>query len=350
MPLSAVTVAKQIVRSSLSIGLYFVMGVSGLVWGILLSELTAALLLAWAVRQELFVPTPSYPILKMLRRSIGYGAEGLVRYVAMQSDMFLVSVMFGPTTLAYYFMARNLVDKLGLVRNSLGRVLVPYLSAAYSRGSESFGHVISKSLDAFSVLVLPSCLLFAASAYWVLNVLGAEKYLAATLPAVVLSINLAIVSYQMVFAQAVFVCGRQTARLTILTVQSAAMLLGLGGLYLVWPDPSGVPLSRLFGAIPSLIVGVRMLKSYGRFSFDLGLFWAGLAAGAAGSALLVLGQLMYYHILLVPAYVAVGLGVSTWVFVNLADERRVHDLAGGSAKPIERFVRLVFRVLTVSKR
>lgn len=344
VPLSIVVTSKQIFRSVAVISLYFLFGAHGLVLGIVLSELGSFLALLYIVRDGLFVKTSSYPLLKMLSASIGYYVEGYVRYITVRSDTLLVSVLFGPAELAYYFMARNLADKVVAFRDGISQVMVPYLARASAMGAADFQRVVNRCVGAFSVVLLPAAVMLCSGSYWLLDLFSSGRYIASTWSTVLLTVNLTLTAYMAVFSQAVYVRGAQTERLRILLVQSVGMMGGLLAISLVWQNYNIVAASRLCGTIPALAYGHHRLMSVDRFRLSSGATAAMLKAGLAASVVAVGGQLFYYSLWAGPIWLAAGAAVGVMAFANLSEKSEVEALLMGTPPFLVTALAAMYRV------
>ncbi len=349
VPLSRILMAKQLFRSLAVIGLYFVFGAYGLVLGVLLAELGSFVALLRVVRGAVFRRSRTFPVIEMIRSSLGYYAEGYVRYVTMRSDTLLVSLFFGPNELAFYYMAKNLADKMIAFRDGISQVMVPYLARAAATSVGELARVVNRSLGAFSVTLAPPTLLLCVGSFWLLDLFSGDKYLASTPSTILLTLNLALAGYMAVFGQAIYVRGEQTERLRMLIVQSGGMLVGLALLYFVYPHYNVVAISRLCGTAPALFFAYHRLMGMGRFRLELGPTLVIVAASLAGALFAVGGQWLHYSLWSAPLWIAGSTLVAALVFANAGDPAQFDALLKGTPRPVVAGVALLYRLFRIRR-
>jgi len=279
----------------------------------------------------------------MLKESVAYYLEGYVRFVSQQSDTFLVSMMFDPVALAYYFMARNLASKLSIFRDSITSVLAPYMSRASSKGTKDLELVMNKSVNALSLSIVPPGIFLGASAFWILNIFSGDKYLISAASVSILCAYLIIFSFQAVLVQAIFVHGGKSERLRVLIIQSIGFITSLYVLHLFWQNFNIIALSRLFGLIPAFIFAIYLLSKHGKFTIDLSLLKTVILSCLSGTVIIVFFEYFYYNIFSAPFVVMLSLAISQLIFFNISDENSVRKLIVGTAPIIEKTINYFYK-------
>jgi len=340
---NALSSVNEISRTLASIGFYFLFGPVGLLSGILLVQTILLTLLFFNFRNTIFAPSKCYPISSLLKESGAYYLEGYVRFISQRSDTFLVSMMFDPISLAYYFMARNLAGKLAIFRDSVTNVLAPYMSRASSKGVKNLELVMNKSVNALSCAIVPPGIFLGVSSFWILNIFSGDKYLISTASVAIICVYLIFFSFQAVLVQALFVHGGQTERLQVLIVQSIGMLVSLYVLYRLWPNFNIIAISRLLGLIPAFFFALYLLSKHGKFTIDLSLLKTITTSCLLGAVVVIFFQYFFYNIFITPIILMLSLTISLFVFLNISNEHAIKKLFTGATPMIIRIINFSYK-------
>jgi len=349
IPLGVIASIKSVAQNILVIGLYFMLGRKGLILGISIVEIISFIVMLIMFRSSIFVSAQMYPIAQILKESIGFYFEGYIRYLANYSDKLLVSMFFGPASLGYYSMAKNLAFKIAAIRDTMVSVMVPYLARASTDTNGSVDKIINKTIAAFSITILPISLVFAGACYWILNVFGGDNYLDSTFSAILLCLFMPISAYQVIYGQALYVCGKQTDRLIVLVIQSVAMLVSLFLMASVYSNFNTIALSRLFGVVISFFFAKKMFKRYGQGYHDWGIFIKAIASVAIGSIVIIAGYILYYDIFIMPLFLLAGAAIIVFVFVNITERSSIISLFDGSFDIVLRIAERSYDMFRVRK-
>lgn len=122
--------------------------------------------------------------------------QALAGQLQRRIDVLLVAgVLDDPAALAYYAIARGLVDQLEVVPNAMGQVVFREVAG---RGAESAAQLVAVSLRTSMALVTPAALALAAFAPWLLPLLYGSQYGASLQPLLaLLPGGLALVVFRM---------------------------------------------------------------------------------------------------------------------------------------------------------
>lgn len=312
----------RISQRVLGIALFFIWGIRGLIIGFNLGIAIGVIMSIYFLRRYLFTRFRWYPIKELLKFSFPYYIEGYLHYFRNQGDQLIVGAFLSPAHLSAYYIARRLFDNLDIFRISIDQTITPALSKLSSSGAKRVEESFTKISILFPYFVIPLCFLAASLSFAFVNLAGGEKYLNATIPAIILCFTLLLYFFMIPLSRSIFVLGNPVERLKITAIHSFLILLflilltrNLGIL--------GVALSRLLAVIVTLIYAYFALRKLMVIKFDSKAVTNSLFASMVMASIISFAQIIYYKLYLVPLYAAIGILVFFFLFVKML---RKHEL------------------------
>ncbi len=310
--LSIAKVVSNIPARMLALFLYFFFGMKGYISALILGQGMAALLMVYYLRDFIFSRSGQYSLKELISYSSPYYGGDLLRFSYRQADQLIIGVFLMPEQLATYFVARRFFGYLVLYTDALLRPIVPKISALKAKGSQAIEKAFNRTSRYLSFSLIPASFLVASLAYPLLHIYGGNKYLSAAPILSILSLTAIAYGIYSAYGMNVYIMGRPIKRFE---QEGVAGVLNVGlGLSLV------VPLSILGPAIGgalslsgAALFSRHLLKKLINARFDVAALKQTLLASGVMSGLILICQLLYYDLRLVPCY-ALG-GVLLYLFL-----------------------------------
>lgn len=248
--MSVASMVVSLGRVLFVLGLYKLLGPTGIVAGLTLATGLGCLLSVWAIRAELKENiSESYPFLSIFKLSWPFYMESYVMYLRSQGDQLAVTTLLGAEALAFYYVARRLYDMLKVLSDSIDSALIPALSQFSLKNRKDFSVWWHDFFLNGLSLSVPVAFLTAACVPFYVALIGWEKYQDAIFPAVILCLAFIVdIIKGVVLNRTIFVLCPPVKRLKITSIETTVMLpmLIVGALTM---GATGVALAYLVSGI-----------------------------------------------------------------------------------------------------
>jgi len=297
----------------LAFTLFFAFGIKGYIFGLIMGQGLVILFSIYYLRDCIFLKSGLHPIGKLVRYSLPYCGDGFVRFGSMQADQLIIGVFLRPELLATYYVARRFFDYLHLYVDALLGPIVPKIAELKAQGKEVIQRAFTKTSRYLSFSLIPVSLLIASISYPLLRIYGGDKYIGATPVLALLSVAAIAYGLYSVYAINVYILGKPVERFKQESVSSFLnVALGLG---LVIPlNIFGLAIARLFSLSGASLFSRHLLKKLSKVRFDILAFKQTLVASLLMVTVIIIGQLFYYNIFVIPVYVLIGVIVYLFFF------------------------------------
>jgi len=209
--------------------------------------------------------------------------------------------------------------------DGLDDVVLATFSATSSRGIEAISKVFEIVRRLFTYLYVPLCLFFASASFFLIDLLGGPEYQAGTIPLVLLCILLLVRGLFGPHAMGVMTLVTPRARFAVILLQGITALVAMIPLMYLF-GLSGVPAARVIAGIIGGLVSSCILRRLFSFSFDRHVIRVLLLPSLLLLIICLGGQLLFYHRLVVPLYLAMGLAAYAYFFVRLITDSDVKTM------------------------
>jgi len=260
--LSLIGIIKSVIRPIMLITLYYYNGITGFMFGIMISSIMNYGVTRYALRKYLNkkISYKSITAGAIFVNSWPYFLESLVMFMRRQGDQILVSSILGTGMLGVYFVAKRYADLAWVIVTATDTVITPFLSkktkSSPSQFSENF-----RDLFAVGIFVsVPMALAMAVMVPFYIFIMSYEKYSIAIVACVILVFRIIPdILRGVIIGRSVFVwCDPKTRfKFTLLdtVILLPLMYFGahLGGL-------AGVAVAPLLASMVSGFYGVLLLS------------------------------------------------------------------------------------------
>ena len=306
-------VVNDVAGRILALILFFTFGIKGYIFGLIIGQGIVILLSIYYLRDYIFFKSGVHPIGRLVRYSLPYYGDGFVRFGTMQADQLIIGVFFKPELLATYYVARRFFDYLHLYVDALLGPIAPKMAELKAQGKEIIQRAFTKTSRYLSFSLIPVSLLIASISYPLLRVYGGDKYISATPILSLLSIAAIAYGLYSIYAINVYILGKPVERFKQESVSSILnVVLGLG---LVIPlNIFGLAIARLFSLSGASLFSRHLLKKLSKVKFDILALKQTLIASLLMVTVIIIAQLLYYNIFVIPVYVLAGTTVYLFFF------------------------------------
>jgi len=338
--LSIVNVMNNIGGRIFALPLYFVLGIKGYIGGLIFAQALVILYMVYHLKEYLFVKSRLYPVKELVHYSLPYYGDGFVRFGTMQADQLIIGVFLRPELLATYYVARRFFDYLQLYVDGLLGPIVPKIAELKTQGSEIVQRTFTKTSRYLSFSLIPVAILIAAISYPLLRVYGGDKYISAT-PVLAL-LSMAAIAYGLysLYAINVYILGKPVEMFKQEGVSGTLnVVLGLS---LVIPlNIFGLAIARCFSLSGAFLFSRRLLKKLSETKFDILAVRRTLVASLLMATVIVIAQLLYYNIFIIPVYILAGITVYLFFFcrvLNRDDINLIKAFLPGRLLPLVKLI------------
>jgi O-antigen/teichoic acid export membrane protein len=290
----------------LSISLFLIWGIKGLVIGIDISLALGVSFSLYVLRNSLFRKVQGYPVRDLLKFSFPYYAEGFLTFFQGQADQLIVATVLGPPILAAYYVAKRLADSVEIFKEAIDQTLTPALSKVSGLGRTTMERSFRKITTVISYFAVPLGLLAASSSFAFLYVTGKEKYLDGTSISTLLCISVIFTFYMVPVTRCIFVLAKPSDKLRLTAVQSFSFI-GILLLSVNFLGVTGVALGRLTYTVGSLVYALRVLGRIMEVRINGKAIRNSLLASMTMALFVGSIQMLHFDIYIVPIIIAVGL-------------------------------------------
>lgn len=303
--ISIINVIVNVSSRVSSIVLYFIFGLKGYIIGFAWTPVIGIILFLWLLRKWLFVKSSYYSWLKLVKYSLPFYAKGYMRFCLMQFDMLVIGIFLEPATLATYFIARKFSEYIFMISNSFGNPVLIKIAELKNNGLDYVAKIFGRVSRYFSFLFVPLCIGTASTSYFLLNLYGGHKYTDGTFILILLSLGMLMYCLSGPYVMNVYLLGKPKEALKVAAAGGVVNIVFTIGTIFFF-GIAGVAFARLMGYITSFFYGRQLLKKLITAEFDMEALKNSLIASLGMAAVIVILQLIYYNLVIIPLYILAG--------------------------------------------
>jgi len=335
--ISIIKVIGDVLSRVSSISLYFIMGLKGYIIGLAWMPIIGIILYILLLRKLLFVKSGFYPWFKLVMYSLPFYGKGFMRFGLMQLDQIVIGTLLEPKSLATYFMAKRFSNYIYMVVTAIGQPALIKISQLKAKGANRMRAVFSKISRYNCFVFIPLCIGVASISYPLFHLYGGKRYTNGTSILVLLALAMLVYSVMAgVYLRGVFLYGKPVQ---LFAVDGIGCLLNI--LFIVVfvsaLGATGIALASLLAYIGSMFYARYLFKKIIPVQFDKKALKDSLIASFAMAAVIVVLQLIYYNLLIIPLYILVGLITFMLIFsrrLERKDIELVEDFLPGRFKSL----------------
>ncbi len=312
---------SQVLRPSLAVGLYLVIGIEGAIMALSVVPLMAtgaAIISLWPYLRVWGYPhRPRYVVSQALPF---YGAS-LANLGTSRLDYLIVGALTTPTKLAAYYIARKLADYLRLLNISVMEAIEPKLAEQRGQAKPQIEGAFTRCSRYLFLGLLPLHVGLAVTAGPIIALYAGDRYPAAGPILTLLSLVLFVETIASLYRAHIKVFASRW-HLTALDATSGLISVALSAGFVLWIGAIGVPLAQSIAYIAQGTLAIVLIRRVLTLKHDTQAVWvAGLGSGLVGAvALICVGAIPSLWSL--PAAIVLGTGV---YFVTLIGRLNQED-------------------------
>ena len=304
--LSLIRVLNGVFIPLFALSFYFVLNIEGYIIGLICGYMLSSGLIIYYLRDFIFYKSELgfHYVKNLVSYSIPYYLEGFMHY-ATNVDQFVIGIFLLPETLATYYVVRRFFDFLAKYNGVLTEPIVPKIAQIKNQGVEKIRRSFYMTSRYLSLALIPVCFLIASISYPLLQVFGGGKYINGALTLSILALSIIAYGLYSIYAMNVYVLGKPKLRLQQESVNGISNVI----LVFLLIKPLGIigcALANFFSLFISMFFSKHLLKRLVRVKFDTDTLKQTLFASIVMSVIIILGQVIYYNILLILIYVLIG--------------------------------------------
>lgn len=307
-----------------SIGLYFALGLKGYVIGFTWTPIVGIIFYLFILRNYLFVKSTFHPWFDLVKHSLPFYGRGFVRFGSMQFDQLIIGLFLQPAALSTYFIARKFSEYIFMMSSAVGEPILIKISELKNEGLDQSLIVFKKLSRYYSFLFVPICCGVAAISYPLLHLYGGYRYTDGTFILIILSLGMLMYVFRAVYGMNLFIHGKPKEVFKVDGV--GALVNTVFALILIYfVEATGIALAKLLAFTASLFYVRHLLRKIMPVEFDKKGLKGSFIASACMAAVIVVLQLIYYNLLVIPLYILAGL-ITFMVILRPTIERRDIEL------------------------
>jgi O-antigen/teichoic acid export membrane protein len=300
----------------LGICLYLLWGIKGLVMGINIGLAITVFISLYLLKNYIFEKFRLYPLGRLVKFSSPYYIEAYLHYFRNQGDQLIIGAFLNPVSLSTYYIAKRLFESLYVLIEILNQTMTPALSKATSFGRENIEKIFTKISCLFAYFFIPLSFLGASLSYAFANLVGGEKYMSATVPAIIFCFAILLYSFYLIISMFIFVLGKPAQMLKFIAFQSFSVLLFLILLIQTF-GIIGAALSQLIAVSATLIYGYFALRRLMMVNFDARAIINSLLAAMIMVLIISFAQMLYFKLYLIPLYISISILIFFSILVKM---------------------------------
>ena len=318
--ISIIQVVVNVLSRVFSIGLYFVLGLKGYIIGFSWTPIIGIILYLLLLRKWLFVKSGFYPWFKLVKYSLPFYGRGFVRFSLMRLDQFIIGVFLDPTALATYFIAKKFSEYIFMISAAVCNPIRIKISELNKDGLKRISRIFIKISRYYSLVFIPLCFSVAAVSYPLLHLYGGYKYTSGTFILILLSIGMLMYSLAGAYAINILILGKPKE---IFKLDAVGGLLNtvFAVILIYFLKTTGIALAKLIAFTASLFYARYLLRRIIPVQFDTKALKDSLIASFAMAAVIVVLQLIYYNLIIIPLYILAGLITFMLIFSRRLERR-----------------------------
>lgn len=248
-----------ILNASLSICLYFLFGLKGLVLGLVFKEIISAIIAFLFIKDILYIKKIKfYPIKDLLSKSFPFYIESYFIYFIIQGDNWIIASFLGPIPLSIYYVAKRLYNFLYIFYDSFDKVV----TAELAKNIKSPDIVIKKLIKITNLTMqalVPSVLFIISLIPAFIQISSDDKYIESIIPSIILCFTILIQFLWRPINRVLFIINPPITRLKLTLMESFTFIISLF-LFTKILSEIGVALSLFLSNILGGIYAIHILR------------------------------------------------------------------------------------------
>lgn len=318
--LSVVKVSEQISARILSLVLFFVFGVNGVLLGMLLGSIIGFFMYCYYLKSHFRFIKPSFRFIKgLMQYSFPYYIAAWLRFSVMHADKYFVGIFFQPELLAVYYVSHKIIDFVFTVMDSMANSITAKLAQLRVHGQERMESIFSKVFKYYSLIYIPFIGLMIAFARPIVELYGGIKYSNSFPILLILASGLMLAPFAGLLETFVYILGKPAERLKIRLFSGIFNVIGSYILMKLF-GVNGIALSKLFVWVIYTLAGALILKKLLRISIDKDIL---LKVTKLFLPIILVGvfiQVFFYEIYLISIYFIVFILILVLFYVKIIKE------------------------------
>jgi len=315
--MSIITISQTSLKAVLTVALYLLKGIEGLVLGLVLTDIITAAMALYYMRDVLFKGMPRFYSLKKLAKvSMPFYLESYLMYFRAQGDQWIVTAFLGPSSLAIYYIAKRLYGMVLTMFESFDKVITASLSRK-RHNKNAFEDKVSELFPLISYIIFPFIFTLIGLTPFLIDLIAGQKYLEAVFPAIFLFTTILInFFWRPTIGRPIFILRPSMNRFKLTLIESVLLLVSL----LLFTRPfgvTGVASARLVACAITGIYAFFVIKKSIRIKIPIKEVTTSLVASLSICVVILLGQSFYYSYLMVPIYCLSGM-LMFLVIINMS--------------------------------
>ncbi len=324
--ISLINVINEVLSKSLSISLYFILGLEGYIIGLTWALLLGIVLYILLLRKFLFAKSGIYPWMRLVKYAFPFYLRYLVEFGMIKSDRFFIGIFFKPEVLATYFIAKQFSEYVYMLVKAVSDPITIKICELKKDGLDRVARIFSKLSRYISYIFIPSCFGIASMSYYLLNLYGGTKYTDGTLILVILSLGMLVNCLSILYRSYVFILGKPIESLKLNSVSGIANTVFVIVSVFIF-DITGIAIVKIFGFVVFFFYGRYLLRKIITVEFDKKALKDSFIASFAMTVVIAVLQVIYYRLFIVPLYVLIGLILFILIFVRILELEDMRLLA-----------------------
>jgi len=320
--LSIFRLVAQIIHPAAVIVLYLWFGSTGLIVGLIIGNAVPTVLATWVIRDYVFGRVDWKYTIGLLSKSWPFYGEGYGGYLTSFTDQWVIGLLLGPWALATYYVPKTLFTRLSTLSDAVHTVAMANLSAIGSHGLDAVKSAFERVRRVYVFIFVPACAALLGASFFLVDVLAGPKAPGGVIPFAILCIALLVTVLYMPHSIGIMTWTAPKKRLIVVLVQGLVILGAAIPLTWIW-GLAGTAGALVVGKAAAGILSSRMLGKLFPFSVDWSAIFAVILPSVVLLAICEVAQVLSYHRLTVPLYLAVGLAAYVYLFMQRIPEQDI---------------------------
>jgi len=317
------------------------LGIKGVLLGWIVGDYFGLLILAVISYKNFKGAEKSYPLRPLFNFSLPLWINSITSHFTTSIDRYLVAFLAGPYALGIYSPALTAVGFLSIVSISFNSVIFPRFSHIVGGGSDSVLKSASKIASRYSYLIYtPLAFGLASISYPATRLLLGERYLATSLPLIIIAVALALVTPTCIPILSIVLARGNSWIIPLSNLIAAAVCTGLAFILIPSYIEIGGALAKLGSIFSLLILPLYILRKEGNINLDLTMLWKSLS-----SSMFMIATLLPIQLItsmrgeLLPIYVFLGgifylFGLISFKALSIEDASLLASMVPSKIRPL----------------
>ena len=324
------------------------LGLTGILYGWIIGDGLGAVLALAIGSRHFTLASSAEPIRQLVHYSLPVYGSNLAAFASSYLDRFLVLFFLGSTSLGIYTPAVVAASVLSIVSVPIASALLPQLQELHTKhGDKGFADAARGASRYLFIVMLPLAVGLAATSLPTIVLFTGLRYSDGTVPLIIVSFAIGLTSASTVVNACLLVLGRTrvllvAGLLAVIAEIATSPLIPVFGL-------DAAAISRTVLLLVSLATSWLLLRRSVQNVIDLRAMGKVLACTIVEAAAVVAVETVWYHVYLLPLYIAVG-GLAYLVTLRYVRVLRSDDIGllqklvparlGFAVRLLQRLVRL----------